>query len=73
MNWMSERTKGKDRDAQPQLKALKNLGILISTRHYQATREHYGAVKALWSCEKPHTVEFGLYFASKITGWGGGW
>lgn len=47
MNWMSERTKGKDRDAQPQLKALKNLGILISTRHYQATREHYGAVKSL--------------------------
>lgn len=28
MNWMSERTKGKDRDAQPQLKALKNLGII---------------------------------------------
>lgn len=42
MNWMSEWTKGKDRDAQPQLKALKNLGILISTKHYQATREHYG-------------------------------
>lgn len=67
MNWMSERTKGKDRDAQPQLKALKNLGILISTRHYQATREH------LWSCEKPHTIEFGLHFAGKITGWDGGW
>lgn len=33
MNWMSEWTKGEDRDGQPQLKALKNLGILISFRH----------------------------------------
>ena len=36
------------------MKALKHLGILISTRHCKATQ------KMVW-------IEFGLHFASKIT------